>query len=443
MAPDKNDKEKKPPTTPVAALALPDGTLVETIYQRDRGRTGFVVGQGEAWTYESNLEVESGETLVPLSPGNNLLKHRIVLLPERPSEYGDTAALIEEIAAYIHRYVDFEPTFERLAAHYVLFTWVYDAFNEVPYLRFRGDYGSGKTRALLTVGSLCYKAFFASGASTVSPIFHILDGFRGTLVLDEADFRFSDEKAELVKILNNGNVRGLPVLRTMPSPNGKEFNPRAFNVFGPKIVASRGSFEDRALESRFLTEEMGQRGVRSDIPINLPNAQKEEAGALQNKLLLYRLRNRHRVGVGEHLSDPSLEPRFNQILAPLLAVIDDSSLRREVQLHVRGNQDALISERGQSIEGQVLALLSDFLAETPDRAPAIGSVVSRYIEKHGGEVDRAMTAKWMGSILRKKLGLPTYRQAGLFYVSLRDAERLRVLFRRYGLTEDAATLAGH
>ena len=29
-------------------------------------------------------------------------------------------------------------------------------------------------------------------ASTVSPIFHILDAFGGTLVLDEADFRFSD-----------------------------------------------------------------------------------------------------------------------------------------------------------------------------------------------------------------------------------------------------------
>ena len=36
---------------------------------------------------------------------------------------------------------------------------------------------------------------------------------RGTLIVDEGDFRFSDEKAELVKILNNGNGRGFPVLR--------------------------------------------------------------------------------------------------------------------------------------------------------------------------------------------------------------------------------------
>ena len=131
----------------------------------------------------------------------------------------------------------------------------------MPYLRLRGDWGSGKTRALMTLGSLCYKAFFASGASTVSPIFHILDAFGGTLILDEADFRFSDEKAEIVKILNNGNVRGIPVLRTMMNRQ-REFNPQAFQVFGPKIVASRGTYHDQGLESRFITEEMGGRKLR-------------------------------------------------------------------------------------------------------------------------------------------------------------------------------------
>ena len=88
---------------------------------------------------------------------------------------------------------------------------------------------------------------------------------------DEADFRFSDERAEIAKILNNGNVSGLPVLRTMMNRQ-REFNPQAFQVFGPKIVATRGSYEDKGLESRFLTEEMGSRKLRSDIPINLPDS---------------------------------------------------------------------------------------------------------------------------------------------------------------------------
>ena len=41
-----------------------------------------------------------------------------------------------------------------------------------------------------------------SGASTVSPIFHVLEAFNPTLVLDEADFKFSDATADLAKILN-------------------------------------------------------------------------------------------------------------------------------------------------------------------------------------------------------------------------------------------------
>jgi hypothetical protein len=199
------------------------------------------------------------------------------------------------------RDVDFDASFENVATHYVLLTWLYDAFNELPYLRLRGDYGSGKTRALLTLGSLCYKAFFASGASTISPISHTLDAFRGTLIFDEADFRFSDEPAEIVKILNNGNVRGLPVLRTMMNRQ-REFNPEAFQVFGPKIVATRGSYDDKALESRFLTEEIGSRKLRSDIPIDLPDSFKEEAREVRNKLLLYRFHRRHEVKLDESLA---------------------------------------------------------------------------------------------------------------------------------------------
>ena len=85
---------------------------------------------------------------------NNLIKHEVVLFPSEPEEYGSEQALIEEIQSYIHRYVDVSPLFEKIASYYVLFTWVYDGFNELPYLRFRGDPGTGKTRCLQTVGSL-------------------------------------------------------------------------------------------------------------------------------------------------------------------------------------------------------------------------------------------------------------------------------------------------
>ena len=131
-------------------------------------------------------------------------------------------------------------------------SWVFDGFNQLPYFRKVGDFGTGKTRFLTVIGSVCYKPIFASGSSSTAAIFHILDTFRGTLILDEADFRYSDEKADLTKVLNNGFTNGYPVLRCAFNKN-KEFDPVGYQVYGCKILASRKHFDDPALESRFIT----------------------------------------------------------------------------------------------------------------------------------------------------------------------------------------------
>jgi hypothetical protein len=330
---------------PAVSWSLPDGTLVELLYRPGERRTLFALCNAGRWTLQPHLDLDENARLVPFSPYNNLIKNEVVLLPSEPQIYGSEEQLLSEIRSFIHRYVDLSPSFERLATYYALLSWLYDAFNDLPYLRLRGDYGTGKTRTLLVIGSICYKPFFASGASTVSPIFHTLDAFRGTLIFDEADFRFSDERAEIVKILNNGNVRGLPVLRTMMNRQ-REFNPQAFQVFGPKIVATRGSYEDRGLESRFITEEMGSRRLRADIPINLPDTFREEARELRNKLLLYRFHRRFEARVDASLADPKLEPRLNQILLPLLSVIQDPTLRTELRSVALEAQCNLIAERG-------------------------------------------------------------------------------------------------
>jgi hypothetical protein len=67
---------------------------------------------------------------VPYSPGNNLIKNDVVLLSSEPQEYGSEAELVAEIQAYIHRYVDLSPQFERIASYYALFSWLYDGFND-------------------------------------------------------------------------------------------------------------------------------------------------------------------------------------------------------------------------------------------------------------------------------------------------------------------------
>lgn len=313
---------------PIVSSVLADGVFVELLFDREDRHTWFAVWDKGRWRYEDVFE-NAGQTFVPLSPDNALLDHDVVLFPRAPSEYGSHDQLINDIRSYIRRYVDLPEGFETIAIHYVILTWVYDCFNELPYLRVRGDYGSGKTRFLQTVGAICYRPMFVSGASTVSPIFHLLDTLRGTLVLDEADFRFSDEKAELVKILNNGNVRGMPVLRAQLSRQ-RDFEPRVFNVFGPKIIAMRTRYEDEALESRFLTGEFGDKQLDKNMPLNLPQTYREEALGLRNKLLMYRFRNWGRYKLADQFRIKGMTPRLNQILAPLLAVAEDGGMHDEI-----------------------------------------------------------------------------------------------------------------
>jgi hypothetical protein len=425
---DKSSTDKRPTATR-ACVRLATGELAELVYDPHRVQTQFAVWSGAAWALEGELSV-AGERVVPFSPRNNLIRYGSLLLPWEPEEYGDEHALVAELRAYVHRYVDVSPEFELLSCYYVLLSWLYDAFNELPYLRLRGDYGSGKTRCLLVIGAVCYRPFFASGASTISPIFHTLDAFRGTLVMDEGDFRFTDEKAEITKILNNGNVTGMPVLRTVIGTKG-EYDARAFQVFGPKLIATRGYYEDQALESRFLTEDMGARRLRSDIPINLPSSYKDEALHLRNKLLLYRFRNLDRAGIIPDLADAAIEPRLNQIFSPLLSVVSDEVARTALQGVARRYHEELVAERAMATEAQVLELIGE-LGQGRDTIP-LRELAAAYARQFGESAEQRMSTRLIGHIVRRQLGLRTRKSNGVFVVPVPGEQRLGLLFRKYGL----------
>jgi hypothetical protein len=416
---------------PTVSTVLPDGSVVELLYRPEERRTCFCVARDGEYHFEDTI-LEKGNRLVPFSPNNNLLAHEVVLLPSEPEEYDTEDKLVAEIETFIHRYVDITPMFEKIASYYVLFTWVYDDFNELPYLRVRGDYGSGKTRFLLTVGSLCYKPIFASGASTVSPLFRILDSFRGTLLIDECDFRMSDERAEIVKILNNGNAKGFPVLRS-EVVGKKEFDPRAYAVFGPKLVATRGFFDDRALESRFITEEMGQSRLREDIPINLQSTYKDEALHIRNKLLLFRLRNLGKRKIADSLVDKTIEPRLNQIFVPLLSIIKDKRARDDLRELARRYNRETIADRGMDMDAQVLETIRDLHAASADGKVSVKEVASWFADKHGEEYDRKVTAKWIGNIIRKKLGLKSERSRDGYVIAVAEKSKLERLYEKYGI----------
>jgi len=423
-------QDRRKSQSPTVSTITTDGTLLEMVNDAARGITAFARWKSDTWELVPDHELPDGRRLVPLSARNNLVEHGVVKFASKPEEYGSERELAGSVRSFIHRYVNLSPRYERVATAYVLLSWISDTFNELPYLRVRGEPGTGKTRFLLTVGSLCYKPIFASGASTVSPIFRILDLVKGTLVFDESDFRFSDEKAEIVKILNNGNVRGFPVLRTETVPGSKEFNPRAYHVFGPKLIATRGFFDDAALESRFLTEEMDSLRLREDIPISLPKEHEVEALRLRNKLLLFRFRNYAKPRDLTANLDRSLEPRLAQIFAPLLAITDDEETLGDLRELARSYHREIATDRGFGMEADVLAVLTE-LWHTSAETPTVHQIAAQ-LSARGPATYANVSAKRIGWILRRKLGLATLRGREGYVVPKPSQDRIDRLTERYG-----------
>jgi hypothetical protein len=364
--------------------------------------------------------------------------HSVVLFPSEAVEYESTVALQQTIRAFLHRYADLSESFEEIASYYVLLSWIYDAFAEVPYLRLKGDFGTGKTRCLQTIGSLCYKPMFVSGASTVSPMFRIIDAFRGTLVLDESDFRFSDERADITKILNNGIASGFPILRSEVTPT-KEFNPRAFAVFGPKIIATRRDFDDQALESRCITEVMSGLPPRADIPLSLPTTFEGEARYLRNQLLMYRFRNLKTIRPPIELREPGLEARVAQIFGPLLAIAEADDVRDRILASARSQSGSLKAERSASVEADLLSILAEMRAE--NEPLHVGEIARRFAERFGAGYERPVSARWIGSQLRKRLSLVAVKSHSSFFIPDSAYPKLDRLFERYGLASQPADLA--
>lgn len=412
----------------VVSAALPDGTLVETVFRPEASETALLAFDGQQVREHKSLRTPDGATLIPYSPRNNLLVHRAVLLPSAAGNCRGAPQLFELVRSFIHRYVDLDERDELLSATYVLLTWVYDRFAELPYLRARGDYGTGKSRFLATLGALCYKATFASGASSTSPLFRLLDAVAGTLILDESDFRFSDEKAEVVKILNNGNSRGFPVLRTETTKAG-EFHPAAFSIFGPKILATRKPFEDPALESRCLTFELHRRRPAARIPINLPPTFEAEAVELRNLLLGYRFRHWRTTSLPDDPETLSGEARTAQLLRPLLAVAPTPEAQDAVEAIGRNLDAVVIREREDRPEVRLLRLLLDRHSE----APTIGWLAEEYGARFaGGDTPEP---RWIGYVVRERLGLRTERRHGVFRLVEGQGDAIRERAARIGILD--------
>jgi hypothetical protein len=252
-----------------------------------------------------------------------------------------------------------------------------------------------------------------------------MDKYHGTLVIDEADFEHSDATDEIVKILNQGYMRGAVVLRSQEV--ARQHEPVAFEVYGPKILATRGAWKDRALESRCLTIEMRGR-TRDDIPINLDTEVFERrALEIRNKLTLWRLQNYGKRAIDETMRQEGVEDRINQIMLPLASIIRDPLLRAEYPRLLSRLQRQLLSDRTVSLECDVAEVI---VSKGVRDKLGIKEVAE---EVNGGldERDR-ISRSAVGKIIKNKFGFLTLHAREGNYVQLTEDD-LRYLKTKYQL----------
>jgi len=395
----------------------------------DEGYSYFICHDFNDGAWKKVIEIPFSEDLIFVPHYDELIEKGVIHLPTAPEPYGTERDLYDLVRHFIHKYLAVSRFYERLSSYYVLFSWLYDRFNTLPYLRALGDYGTGKSRFLQTIGSICYRPVFASGATTVSPIFRLIDRHKGTLIIDEADFKNSDADAEITKILNCGYQAGFPVIRS--EQRGKTFEPVAYAVYGPKLIATRKRYKDKALESRCLTEEMDFQW-REDIPHILPDTFWNEALEVRNRLLQWRFDKYRNVQLRLDLINESIEPRLNQVLMPLASIIEDQAMLDDLREFAESYNKNIVVERGMLLEAEILQTIID-LASNGKRDPSMKEIAKKLNEN--GDRPKPVTSHKVGWVVRDKLKLQKESRRNVQHL-VWDAPKIAKLCEKYGVIPD-------
>ncbi len=433
------------PAAGEAASYADSAQIVELAYNTEAAAVDFIVcdlATGET-RRAGQAETAAGPIVPPaicpgiVTPGGAI--PGAVLVPTDTDAAGkDEGDLRGTLAEFVNRYVELPTGAVSIAVEYVLLTWVFDRFDEVPYQAYRtADAGRGKSRALETVGAVCYRSMFCGGGSSAAAVLRLLDMFGGTVVADEFDAAHNSELAsDLNRILNQGFQFGRPLIKC----DGENNAPRPFRCFGPKLFALRKSLGDDATESRTLSIQMQQR-TRGDIPLSLPRQRfSREALELRNMLLAWRFANRGRISIDPTLADPDLEDRYNQIGLPLLSVARTADTRRQIVEALREQQGNVAADRGDTLAGAVFeAVLALVQAGRPIRPGDVAQEANRRrAAVEGVEVDKLrqpVGAHKVGWILKGDLELPRGRDnVGTLY-GLPEA-RAQQLCQRFGVSPE-------
>ena len=404
--------------------------LYEIIYDPVKDEAKFVSYNEESGNIEVVDKIEE-ENIIYKPLIDKFVKSKAVVLPTKAEPYESEEKLLQDIKLYIHKYIDITEENEKICSWVIPTLWLYDKLQMmIPYLRALGDTGCGKSRFLDVVGGISYKTMMVGGSVTPAIMYRVAEKWKGTMIIDEADWKNTDEYSEVVKIINC-NQPNRPIFRCS-SDNYDDI--KVFDSWCPRIFATRRNFKDIAAESRMLTIQMKETS-RNDIPIALDEGFYKEQIKLRNQLLMYRLKNWNRVNssIKPTINLTGLEPRSKQIVYPIAIVFNHrEDILGELSNILGVRQKELIKDRAETDDGVVI---NAYLELVGKKSPCITSSDIANIVKSKGEQFEKITPQTIGHIM-KSLGFKNEirnidGQSSRCYIH--DEDLINKLKKRYSL----------
>ena len=170
---------------------------------------------------------------------------------------------------------------------------------------------------------------------------------------------------------------------------------------------------------------MNHCAMRADIPVHLPDAMKEEAQELRNRLLAWRFAARHHVRIDPARAIPGLSPRGNQMALPILSLVDEPKLRDAIAARLATAEARAVAKRA-SLPHVAMTGVLDRLFQDSSYVP-VSAIAAAFNE----QTDTPLPIKSVGHIIRRELGLATTKTRGVYVVPASERGKVNELTQRY------------
>ncbi len=315
-----------------------------------------------------------------------------------PVDYVDESTLFHELIEYFRKHEALrDATAYEILAAFTLLTYRVDfEFSITPYLNALGPRGTGKTRLLELLASICYRGYLVTHPSPAS-VFYVVDRYAPTLLADNYEFWSKESRRELDGLFNAGYRTGAIVpRRPRDETGGNELE--VYKVFSAKVIS--GTREpSEALSSRCVRI----RTARSTEPMPMFIAL-DSASQLRAKLLAYRFKH-FEAPIPRDESIRNSYWRVGEIFYPLLTVAPNEQAAQTIADFAKGIFSEDVEEDAQGFDADVVEAIHEAEPLAVEGKLTIANILAAF---NKSRPDSKITARGLGWAL-KRLGFKKTR----------------------------------